>query len=120
MNSETLKTDHVERIYDEWKLLSEKISEANKSRDVSVKPLMLSGISLYENLLVSISEVKDFQVQDIHQYEVLPLNGEERFRFISSQPAHYVSYIQLNELFNETKKKIARLTLKKRQKRSES
>ncbi len=112
MNLEKSKTDHVKRIYDEWKSLSEKISEANKSRDDSVKLLMLRGISLYENLLVSTSEVKKFRTQDIHQYEVLPLNGEERFCFISSRPEHYGSYIQLNELFNETKKKIARLKLK--------
>lgn len=112
MNNEQSQTMNVNRIYEEWKSLSEKISEAHKGRNLSVQQFMNSGISLYEELLVSTIEANAFQIQDIHQYEVLPLNGVERYHFIKSRPEHYGSYIQLNELFIETKKKMARLRIK--------
>lgn len=101
----------VKQLLNEWESLHLKISEAHKSRNGSVKELMFQGIELYNRLLVSISDVKDFDAQDIPKYEVLPLNGEERYRFVLSKTEHYVSFIQLNELFIETKKKISRMRI---------
>lgn len=112
MNNEKSQTENVNRMYEEWKSLSEKISNAHKERNQPVQHFMIRGIRLYEELLVTTIEAEAFQIENLHQFEVLPLNGVERYHFISSLPEHYVSYIQLNELFIETKKKMARLRIK--------
>lgn len=112
MNNKESQTENVKRIYEEWKSLSEKISNAHKERNQDVQQLMVHGIRLYEELLASTIKAEEFHIEDLHQFEVLPLNGVERYQFIISRPEHYVSYIQLNELFIETKKKMARLRIK--------
>ena len=112
MNNEKLQTENVNKIVEEWTSLSEKISHAHKERNQPVHQLMIRGIRLYEELLASTIEGEEFKFEDIHQFEVLPLNGVERYHFISNRPEHYVAYIQLNELFIETKKKMARLRIK--------
>ena len=112
MNNEKSQTENVKRMYEEWTSLSEKISNAHKERNQPVQQFMIRGIRLYEELLASTIKAEEFHIEDIHQYEILPLNGVERYHFISSRPEHYVSYIQLNELFIETKKKMARLRIK--------
>lgn len=111
MNAKKAQPQNVKELFDEWECLKTKISEAHKSREVTVKGLMLIGIELYTQLLVSTSEINDSVIHDIEKYEILPLNGVERFKFIINKPEHYASYLQLNELFIETKKKIARLRI---------
>ena len=110
-NVEKASPDTVKQLLNEWETLHLNISEAHKWRNGSVNEFMFQGIELYNRLLVSTSDVKDFDTQDIPKYEVLPLNGEERYRFVLSKTEHYVSFIQLNELFDETKKKISRLRI---------
>ena len=47
-------------------------------------------------------------------YTLLPLNGEERFEFVKDKISSHYAYIQLDALFTETKKKVARLSIQKK------
>lgn len=73
---------------------------------------MEQAISLYEELIVFSSEQSSSLLEN-HQYEVFPLNGLERLQFIKARPGQFASFRQLDELFKETKKKIARLRVQK-------
>ena len=44
---------------------------------------------------------------------LLPLNGEERFQFVKDRINSHYAYIQLDALYTETKKKAARLSVRK-------
>ena len=47
-------------------------------------------------------------------YTLFPLNGEERFEFVKDKISSHYAYIQLDALFTETKKKVARLSIQKK------
>lgn len=103
--------EHLNEIFNQWTELKELIQVSFKLKNESVANQMILGIRLYENLLVKASESKVFNPDDMKDYEILPLNGQERYSFIISNSNRYAAYCQLNELFEETKKKIARLRI---------
>ncbi|MCK6257478.1 hypothetical protein LCY76_12845 [Fictibacillus sp. KIGAM418] len=45
--------------------------------------------------------------EEIQSLDIKPVNVIERLEMICSEPDHYHSYIQLNELFQELQKKVA-------------
>ena len=53
-------------------------------------------------------------------YILLPLNGEERFEFVKDKISSHYAHIQLDALFTETKKKVARLVDTKEIKKQKS
>ena len=95
----------------QWFSVKDRIQSAYEQKEKHVHSHMLLSIELYQKLLVEASETDVFDSVELKNYEVLPLNGAERFEFIVNQPSHYVAYRQLNELFEETRKKIARLRI---------
>ncbi|MFC6038562.1 YpoC family protein [Paenisporosarcina macmurdoensis] len=103
--------DHLNGILQQWFAVKDRIQNAYEQKDQNVHKHMLVAIELYQKLLVEASETVVFDSVELKNYEVLPLNGEERFEFIVTQPSHYAAYRQLNELFEETTKKMARLRI---------
>lgn|SRR5690606_26626862 len=101
----------VDAWFAEWELLSERIHAAHDSRDRQrANELMAQGIALYERLLIDSSEANEVADYD---FELYPINGKERFQFIRLRPSQFACYRQLDELFKETKKRAARLRIKK-------
>ena len=103
--------DHINVILQQWIAVKDHIQNAYEHKDKDVHSHMLVAVELYQKLLVEASDTDVFDSVELKNYEVLPLNGEERFEFIVTQPSQYAAYRQLNELFEETSKKIARLRI---------
>ncbi|WP_075617706.1 YpoC family protein [Paenisporosarcina indica] len=103
----------VDDIVSAWIPLRQSILDSHKQRKKESKNDMMIGIKLYEKLIILASETSIFDVHKIKDYEVLPLNGEERYLFIIRKPDHYAAFCQLDELFEETQKKIAGLRTRK-------
>jgi len=111
-DSEGAQKELVEEILNEWFSYKKTILDAHEQRLTNTKNAMIHSIELYEKLLTQVSLTNEFHVNELKQYEVLPLNGEERYSFIIGKPDNYAAYCQLDELFEETRKRIARLRLK--------
>ncbi|WP_010301022.1 YpoC family protein [Kurthia senegalensis] len=111
VNKEKITKEHVDAWFANWKQQQEAIHEAHSKRDASVKVLMEQAITLYEQFIKESSD--ESVVRTDETYEVLPINGMERLQFVKTRPGQYACYRQLDELFIETKKKCARLRLKK-------
>ncbi|WP_427138710.1 YpoC family protein [Psychrobacillus psychrodurans] len=84
------------RYLDEWEFIREELIVLIKTNDNKKIELMRKGIEL---LMAILNEVA----------EAAPLNYIERVIFIESNMVKYVAFVQLEELFKETKKKIARI-----------
>lgn len=110
-NQEKIQKEQVDTWFNEWKSLAEKIHEAHDRRDRSAGDYMEQGINLYETFILQASNQTHFDVEE--EYEILPINAGERLAFIKRRPGQYACYRQLDELFLETKKRCARLRLKK-------
>lgn len=111
-NPKTIQKEIVEPLFTEWELLSKQIHEAHGERNGQASDLMIKGIELYENLIATTSSQETAEIVSNEDYEVLPLNGMERLSFIKARPGQYACYRQLDELFKETKKRLARLRVK--------
>lgn len=103
---ENIQKDKIEPFFEQWESLRMQIHELHQARKKEAHPLMEKGIALYEQL---ISYTSGQTYIENEQYEAFPLNGLERLQFIKSRPSQFASFRQLDELFKETKKKIARL-----------
>jgi hypothetical protein len=103
--------ENVNVILQQWSSVKERLHHGHELKNKEVHSYMLEAILLYNKLLVEASGTDGFDANDLNKYEVLPLNGVERYKFIVMHPSHYAAYRQLNELFEETKKKIARLRI---------
>ncbi len=112
-NPDTIKKEIVEPFFEGWETLSQQIHEAHDQRNGQADALMNKGIALYEKLVVTTSINNSANIVPNEDYEVLPINGIERLQFIKARPGQYACYRQLDELFRETKKKLARLRVKK-------
>ena len=99
----------IDNLFCEWEELSEKIRESHTLRRSGIHEEMQMALSLYEKLLVLVSEVNVFDIKGLCEYEVVPINAKDRYLFVKGSPGKYAAYRQLDELFKETKKKIARL-----------
>lgn len=84
------------RYFDEWEFIREELLVSIKTNDKKNIELMRKGIDL---LMAILNEVA----------EAAPLNYIERIIFIESNMVKYVAFVQLEELFKETKKKNARI-----------
>ncbi|MEK3765258.1 MULTISPECIES: YpoC family protein [unclassified Solibacillus] len=113
VNTEAISKEIVDRWYEEWEAIREDIHNAHERRDGSAIQFMQKGIELFEGFLMtsSITENTVFSQQNV--YELMPINGMERLQFVKMRPGQYACYRQLDELFKETKKRCARLRLKK-------
>ena len=85
-----------QRYFDEWEIIREELLGLMKSKNTKKFELMQKGI----NLLITIHD---------EVAEAAPLNYIDRLTFIESNIERHVSFVQLDELFKESKKKIARI-----------
>lgn len=111
VNKNTLSEDEVSPFFEQWEQLSKQIYEAHDKRNEEAASLMVKGIQLFEQLVMNTSVSNSTEILS-DDYEVLPVNGLERLAFIKSRPGQYACFRQLDELFKEIKKKIARLRVK--------
>ncbi|RHW39287.1 hypothetical protein D1B33_00075 [Lysinibacillus yapensis] len=109
---ELIDKEIVEPFFEQWQNLSAKIYQSHEVRDGQAKSLMEQGIELFERCVVHCSDTSETAVSEREEYEVLPINGKERLQFIKARPGQYACYRQLDELFKELKKRLARLRLK--------
>ena len=110
VNKDKISKESVDAWFVEWEALQQAIHEAHEARNGEAKPLMEQGIAHFEKLLV---ESAANPVSADADFELYPINGKERLAFIKAKPGQYACYRQLDELFKETKKRAARLRLKK-------
>ena len=111
VSKEKIDKQTIDTWFANWEQLSEKLHAAHSERSkAETLEYMLKGIADYQKLLLD-SAATEATVDD--DFELYPINGKERLQFIKSRPAQFASYRQLDELYKETKKRIARLRLKK-------
>lgn len=112
VKKEAIEKEKVVHFFTEWEKLNELIHHAHEERNGQAQSLMEKGIALYEQFILSTSETEERGIEPKEQYEVLPTNGMERLFFIKSRPGQFACYRQLDELFKESKKRLARLRIK--------
>lgn len=96
-----------------WEQSKEEIGKLYNDRDCNAAAKLQEMIVCYEGLLAyggNGAHPQSGQQQPI----LLPLNGEERLAFIKKQIHSHYAFVQLDALFDETKKKAARLAVIKK------
>lgn len=94
--------------FEKWDSVASEIEGYYKEKDKKAVELMLTAIDNYEQLL-------DYGGKEINkqtgesEFVLLPLNGEERIEFIKSRIQSHYAHVQLNMLYLEMKKKVARI-----------
>ncbi len=113
VNKAAISKALIDPYFDQWNELSSQIHKAHEMRNAGeAKSLMEQGIQLFERCIVNCSEFDGQSIVESEDYEVFPLNGMERLQFIKTRPGQYACYRQLDELFKELKKRLARLRIK--------
>lgn len=87
---------------DKWNDLKIQLVVLFKEKDTARLQLMDQGIQMLEAIVEQ-------------EGEAAPINFAERFTFIRNNKHNYTAFKQLDELFKETKKKIARLRAQKKE-----
>lgn len=108
-NVEQLAKERVDAWLDEWLVMEETIRTMHTARDKAVKEAMVAAIRHYEQFIVAASQTDQTHIKAGDEFMCMPINGTERFLFIQAKPGQYACYRQLDELFKETKKRMARL-----------
>lgn len=112
VNRETIIKEAVDPYFEQWNKLSSDIHKAHELRNSGeAKSLMAKGIELFESCILNCSATSSQSIIENEEYEALPLNGMERLQFIKTRPGQYACFRQLDELFRELKKRLARLRI---------
>lgn len=97
--------------FEKWEEVKPIIEQYYDEKDRRFLPLMEEAIENY-SMLLSLGGKEENRVGE--QVPVLQaLNGEERFEFIQVRINSHYAFIQLDALYTETKKKAARLAVRK-------
>lgn len=100
-SSQKLTKEQLDPYFLEWDRIAAGLALLHSQRDKRSKEAMQAGLEVYHHLLVHCREaLQDGGFQ--------PLNGSERLSFVEASPGTYAAYRQLDELFMELKKTIAR------------
>ncbi|WP_142826426.1 YpoC family protein [Planococcus soli] len=100
-SSQKLTKEQLDPYFLEWDRIAADLTILHRQRNKRSKEVIQAGIELYHQLLAHCREaLQDSGFQ--------PLNGSERLSFVESSPGTYAAYRQLDELFSELKKTIAR------------
>ena len=110
VKQEAISKEIIDEWFGQWEELRERIHAAHEERRKEAAILMKQGIAHYEKLLIDSAATEATPADD---FELYPINGRERLEFIKMKPGQYACYRQLDELYKETKKRCARLRLKK-------
>lgn len=98
--------------FEKWEAVKEKIARSYDEKSPEAIRLMEIAIEDYQALLDYGGKAPDKRTGENIEV-LLPLNGIERFEFIKARIYSHYAYIQLNELYDETRKKAARLSVMK-------
>ena len=99
--------------FEQWETVREQIEALYSQNDNQAVELMNMAIENYSELLEQGGKVLDDRKNKV-VYILLPLNGDERFQFVKDKISSHYAHIQLDALFTETKKKVARLSIQKK------
>lgn len=103
---------HTASHFEKWDTVKEKIKSLYDEKSPDAVKLMEIAINDYTQLLEYGGKELDKKTGESVDI-LLPLNGVERFDFIKSRINSHYAYVQLNELYEETRKKAARLSVMK-------
>lgn len=95
----------MNRFFKPWDQLREEIPPLHDTHHPAVKEKMEAALQLYYDLL-------QYGEEEGETHSLLfPLNGEERLAFIEEQMPRRYAFIQLDAVFDESRKKAARLSV---------
>lgn len=101
--------DQITNSFNSWYQEKEEIARFFRARDkeAAAEP-MNRQIENFFDVLFKINKKlkssKDCFLKDIDDLSIKPINCEERLSFLLERPAHYHSFIQLSELYEELEK----------------
>lgn len=113
VNKDKIRKEDVTVYLTKWERLKTDLLALHAMREETVGEDLLEGLELYYDLLQHCHNIPALKGIEIELLEALPLNGKERLEFIEKSPKQYASFKQLDELFDETNKKLARLRIQK-------
>ncbi|WP_342509910.1 YpoC family protein [Sporosarcina sp. FSL K6-2383] len=99
--------------FEQWQLVRGEIEAFYNQKDSRAVELMKIACQSYCELLELGGTAYDDRKEKA-VFVLLPLNGEERFEFIKAKIASHYAFVQLDALMIETKKKVARLAIRKK------
>lgn len=100
----TITKDQVMLYFDKWESLKPEIQQGYDRKQSDASESMAIAIANYEELLEVCAPVGGSD----RRTKMEPLNGEERLQFIKDKVVSPFALIQLNLLYTELRKKIAR------------
>ena len=110
-NAAYLTKENVDAWVSIWEEMEQHIRTLHTARDKAVTTHMLAAIAHYEQFIIAASQTEKTTIEAGDTFDCMPINGTERFLFIQAKPGQYACYRQLDELFKETKKRMARLRI---------
>lgn len=107
-------------VYTKWEEIEEELAMHFRNRDLKkAEAPMMEALALFIQSLFFIHgqsspATKDKVLALSKNLSHRPINIDERLNYILNKPIHYLSFVQLKELFAELKKKEAVLQLKRK------
>lgn len=105
-----LDKSQVNHFFDHWDGLKGKIEKYYNEKDGKAVVLMQEAIANFDELLEFGGTEIDNRTGE-QRYRLSPLNGEERFTFVQDKVNSHYAFVQLDALYDETRKKVARLSI---------
>ncbi len=104
------RAGYIHRFFERWKVEKEHIAKAFSQRSRrAARPKMIVGIGWLITLVFWVNGKKVERLthlkDDLSLFPIQPVNMNERLSFITENPDHYQSFIQLAQLFCELEKK---------------
>lgn len=96
--------------YELWDANKDKIAQLYEEKQPSAVEKLTEAIVQYEKLL-AYGGVENHPQHGQEQPVLLPLNGVERLAFIKKHIQSHYAFVQLEALYDETRKKAARLAI---------
>ncbi|MFC4410928.1 YpoC family protein [Chungangia koreensis] len=113
VEKENICPKNIQVYLNRWERMKTDLLALHAMREDTVGEDLLEGFGLYIEFLQHCHGLQHLPEEQIEQLEALPLNGKERLQFIKNSPKQYASFTQLDEMFSETVKKLARLRVQK-------
>lgn len=99
--------------FKKWEQNREQIELFYNQKDRQALEMMREAILAYDELLERGGKIMD-ERRGRMVYMLEPLNGEERLEFVKAKISSHYAFVQLDALYTETKKKVARLSIMKK------
>lgn len=108
-----LSREQIAPHFEKWESVKGTIEKLYNDREKEAMTLMAVAINDYTDLL-EYGGLETNERTGKSKYILLPLNGDERFSFIKDRINSHYAHIQLDAMYEETKKKAARLSVMKK------